>query len=271
MTSPVLTHFDHAAPTLVHVDASGCGIGAVLLQLHNGMERVVSYASRSLSKPESNYSTTEKECLAVVWAVAKFRPYLFGRKFQVVSDHHSLCWLSSLKDPTGRLARWALRLQEYDMEIIYKSGRKHLDADCLSRNPPRLPHEFSNLAEINALDLSSMAIIQREDVRLRKIFEKLDSLDSATLNSYTIVDDILYKKSYDPQSALLLLVLPQPHYADVLHALHDEHSAGHLGFARTLQRVRSRFFWPRMIETVRQYVASCIDCNRRKIVARNRP
>lgn len=110
-------------------------MGAVLVQLPGGSPHMVAYASHSLTMSETNYTATELECLAVVFAVHKFRPYLYGQHFRIVPDHHSLCWLAHLCGPAGRLAGWALRLQEYDFSVAYKSGCCHADADCRSHIP----------------------------------------------------------------------------------------------------------------------------------------
>ncbi|UYV78642.1 K02A2.6-like, partial [Cordylochernes scorpioides] len=99
LSSPeVLTHYDPNKPIGLHTDASDQGLWAVLIHVEdNGRERPISYASRTLQRAETKYSTTEKECLAIIWAIGKFRPYLYGRKFIVYTDHHSLCWMAKVK------------------------------------------------------------------------------------------------------------------------------------------------------------------------------
>ena len=128
--SPVLCYPSLDQDFILYTDASGNGLGAVLEQ----EGRVVSYASRTLTKAERNYSTIEKECLALVFGTKQFRHYLLGRKFKIVTDNCPLKWLSAQK-MEGRLSRWALALQEFDFSIEYRSGSENLNADTLSRRP----------------------------------------------------------------------------------------------------------------------------------------
>lgn len=128
---PILIRPDFSKLFTVTTDASKFAIGAILSQ--DG--KPVCYASRTLNPSETNYSVTEKELLAIVWAVKYFRPYLFGRHFKIKTDHRPLKWLDNLKEPNSKLIRWKLLLSEYDYEIDYIQGKENKVADALSRNP----------------------------------------------------------------------------------------------------------------------------------------
>ena len=121
------------AQFVIQTDASDTGVGAVLLQVIDGQERVLEFASRTLSQAERNYSVTERECLVVVWVIQKFRPYIEGYHFLVVTDHSSLRWLHSLHSPTERLARWALELQGHSFDVEHRKGALNYVPDALSR------------------------------------------------------------------------------------------------------------------------------------------
>lgn len=213
-SQPILRHFDPSAPTEVHTDASGVGVGAVLVQRIEDKEHVIAYASRSLSKPERNYTVTEQECLAVIFAVQRFRSYLYGRHFTILTDHHSLCWLVSLRDPSGRLARWALRLQEYDFTVSYKTGRRHADADCLSRLPLKSTDcEAENFDRyLSSLDpafpdVDVFKAEQLKDPKLQPYFSAAQ--DSQIARQFCVRNGMLYKKNYSATGPLLLLVVPE--------------------------------------------------------------
>ncbi|UYV61070.1 K02A2.6-like, partial [Cordylochernes scorpioides] len=260
ISEPALGHFDYSSPTEIHTDASNYGIGAVLVQIQKGKERAIAYASRTLNKAEKNYSTTERECLAIIWAINIFRPYVFGQPFTIVTDHHSLCWLTNLKDPCGRLARWALRLQEFDVTVVYKSGRKHQDADCLSRSPLEYSEDMEEDIP-SIVTLQNFSEEQMNDQAIRKIADKLQSSPN---NSFVKIDNTLYRKNYDPMGKPWLLVVPRHLRQELLKNFHDSPTAGHLGFTKTYDRIRKKYYWPGMYRTVRRYVAHCSDCQRRK-------
>ncbi|XP_063788599.1 uncharacterized protein LOC134943977 [Pseudophryne corroboree] len=140
--APVLMAPDYSKNFVVQTDASQYGLGAVLSQEGpDGQEHPVAYLSRKLLPREVGYATIEKECLAIVWAVKKLQPYLYGRHFTVVTDHNPLRWLQHTTGENGRLLRWSLALQVYDFHIIHKQGKAHSNADGLSRQeepePPK--------------------------------------------------------------------------------------------------------------------------------------
>ena len=126
---------DFSKPFHLQTDASNYGLGAILTQLSEEGDRVISYATRTLNGAELNYSATEKECLAIIWGIRKLRPYLEGYHFAVITDHMALKWLNSIESPSGRVARWALELQQYDFEVKYRKSNFNVVADALSRQP----------------------------------------------------------------------------------------------------------------------------------------
>jgi hypothetical protein len=135
-TAPVLAYPDYSRPFILDTDASDFGIGAVLSQKDDeGRERVIAFASRSLSKAERRYCVTRRELLAVVVFTQHFRPYLLGREFTLRTDHGSLTWLQSFRDPEGQLARWLEKLQQFNFNIVHRQGKSHQNADALSRLP----------------------------------------------------------------------------------------------------------------------------------------
>jgi len=151
MTAPVLKYPDFSEEFIVTTDASAYAIGAVLSQGKVGNDRPIAYASRVLSRAEQNYNTTEKELLAIVWAVKHFRPYVYGTKFKIVTDHKPLIWLFNVNDPGSRLIRWRLKLEEYDYEIIHKAGRANSNADALSRNVKGAASEIGEERDIHVI------------------------------------------------------------------------------------------------------------------------
>ena len=120
------------APYVLDTDVSLTGIGAVLSQVIDGEEYMLSYASRTLDKAPRN-CVTRRELLAVVHFVRLMRPYLYGRKFTVRSDHSSLQWLLNFKEPESQLIWWMETLSEYQFDIQHRPGKKHSNADGLSR------------------------------------------------------------------------------------------------------------------------------------------
>ena len=146
-TAPLLQYPDFNKPFILTTDASNYAVGAILSQGEIGKDKPIAYASRTLNKAEGNYSTIEKELLAILFGVKTFRPYLFGRKFQIVTDHRPLVWLFNVKDPGSRLIRWRLKLEEYDYEIVYKQGKINLNADALSRFPVNVNNTSSVSAD----------------------------------------------------------------------------------------------------------------------------
>jgi len=265
LSAPTLSCPDFEVPFVLQTDASSVGLGAVLTQIISDTENVIAFASRALSDPEKKYSVTEQECLAVVWAIKKFRPYLEGYQFTVITDHSSLRWLHHLKNPTGRLARWALELLEYDYEIVHRKGALHHVPDALSRMFER-DTEVSVMAAVDA-ELPKNVRDPWYCKRYREVSERPE-----TFTDWKIVDEQLYYLKPRPTTSSVVadlnewkLVLPSEMRGEALHESHDEPQSGHLGVDKTYQRLAIAYYWPNMFRTVAKYVRECDICQRVKV------
>lgn len=175
---PVLQYPNFAKTNefLLQTDASGSAIGSVLC---NNDGRPVAYASRTLNKAEKNYPTIEKELLAIVWSVKYFRPYLYGRKFKIQTDHRPLIYLFGMRDPSSRLLKFRLLLEEYNFTIEYIKGAQNSAADALSR---------INIEDLKLLTEQVVNVTTRAQARkLKECNQRTDipksSIDKHPLNS----------------------------------------------------------------------------------------
>ncbi|KAK4474298.1 hypothetical protein MN116_000385 [Schistosoma mekongi] len=250
----------------VATDASDFGIGAVLRQ----DDGVVEYASRVLTPTEQKYSTIEKECLAIVWAVDKWRPYLLGQPFHIETDHKPLQWLKTARDPRGKLSRWTLRLQEYDFTIGHVPGSRNVIADYLSR-----PCEDACLPEIACgvnrvrTDLERLVRCQKADPTLRTVRRALtEVVDDESIHFSREVKTFLSQKdrlrlnaagvlTWKDNDGSWIAVIPKP----LRHELISEcHQLAHTGVAKTTDLLRQSAYWPGMQEDVMRYVLACPQC-----------
>uniref|UniRef100_A0A6V7LWV3 RNA-directed DNA polymerase n=1 Tax=Bracon brevicornis TaxID=1563983 RepID=A0A6V7LWV3_9HYME len=276
-SAPTLACPDFALPFTLQTDASNVGLGAVLTQVIDGEERVIAYASRALTAAEKKYTVTELECLAVIWSINKFWCYLEGYSFTVITDHSSLRWLHNLRNPTGRLARWALGLLEYNFEIIHRKGALHHVPDALSRAP-----------DGESLDTETIAGLQSEDVpselmdaspaakpgRDRWYWKKFRNVQRAPdlFPDWKIVKELLYM--HRPSDFVTLemedrdgwkLVLPQHQRAQAIAQCHESPQAGHLGVDKTYRRLYTSYYWPNMFRDVVAFVRHSDTCQRCKV------
>lgn len=264
-TAPLLAHPNYEKMFILQCDASTYGVGAVLAQEDDeGHERPIAFMSQKLNKSQRNYTITELECLAVVLAIKKFRSYIEGQEFKVITDHASLKWLMSQKDLTGRLARWSLKIQGFHFSIEHRKGKYNVVPDALSRvNEGKEAVEIINVESCPSIDLDSEAFNSGNYANLRN--EYLNS----GLPDFKVVDSYIYKRmdfargDFDESDSWKLMV-PEELRKDVIYVAHDTPNSAHSGVARTLERIRRYFYWAGMVSDVKKYIMSCELCKTSK-------
>ena len=252
---------------ILHTDASGFAIGAVLSQYdENGDLHPVGYASRSLKDAETRYSVFEKELLAIVWGIGNFRQYLYGRQFTLFCDQQSLSRALDLKE-CGRVTRWALTLQNYDFTIKHTPGKDNIPADVLSRavNVAQIENSVTSL---QSLSNEKLAELQQSDSKCSEIINLLANQNSITIGKTTFFlnNKVLYchQNSKSKFNIKDKLVVPKTLIPEILNLAHDVPTSAHPGFMRTLNKIRKNYFWHNMRNHILNYIKSCLSCVERR-------
>ncbi|KAG1461513.1 hypothetical protein G6F56_005713 [Rhizopus delemar] len=228
----------------LHCDASDVGLGACVVQVG----RPIAYASRTLNDAETNYTTTEKECLALVWALKQFHPYLYGSKFTIYTDHAALKSILGTKMPKGRLARWIMDLQEYQpYDVIHRKGSLNTDADALSRIHSVNVQDF----ELKDIDLAMFRELQQADPTIRCLKRE------GVRKPYVWHDNGLV--CYEDEGRVLPFI-PVGLIEQVLFHVHSKDTAGHFGVDKTYTKARDIGWWPNMGADVANWVQTCEGC-----------
>lgn len=242
-SAPILATPQYDQPFVIECDSSDWCAGSVLMQYVDGQPKVISYFSMKYTPAQRKYSTTEKECLSVILSIEKFRPYIDMVRFTVVTDHASLLWLCNLKDATGRLARWALRLQCYDIDFVHRPGKEHKVPDMLSRS-------------LDLID-TELFVTTQDKWYLQLLGSTLPSPPS----NLKVIDGILYRKIDTITSDReWKMCVPLEARTMVLKQEHDDVLAAHPGFFKTLRRIQLKYYWPSMSQDISKYVRECDVC-----------
>lgn len=266
----ILGYYDVNDRTQVVADASPVGLGGVLIQFDaQGNSRIISFASKSLSDVEKRYAQTEKEALALVWVVERFHFYLFGREFELITDHKPLETIFGTKSkPCARIERWVLRLQSYKFNVVYKSGKTNI-ADPLSRlimetTGQTTFDEYSehyvnwivSNAAPKAISLDEIEEQSKNDESFKCVKKAIFQNDwSDVCSSFkTFATELCFS------GEILLrgtrIVVPQSLQNQIMELAHE----GHPGMSVMKRRLRAKVWWPKMDSHIEAFVRNCFGC-----------
>ena len=271
-----LAYFDKDARTMVIADASPVGLVAVLVQEQNGEERVISYASRSLTSVERRYSLTEKEALGLVCACERFHAYLYRKHFELITDHKPLEIIYSKNSSRpARMQKWFLWLQAYDFTVKYRPETENI-ADELSRllrDTVQSTNDAEDYIRFVAKNTVLRAIIIQEVEE-----ESVNDPELSVVRTCILTDsqwdlvDVSFRSVRQELSVLekleirgTWLVIPKSLRKKVLSLAHE----GHQGIVKTKQRFRSKVWWPNIDKEGERKCRTCHGCQ--QLLSRPQP
>ena len=268
-TTPIIQPPNWSLPFELMCDASNFAIGAVLAQRIGSKQHAIYYASRTLDAAQINYTTTEKELLAIVFALDKFRSYLLGSKVVIFSDHAALKYLLKKQEAKPRLIRWILLLQEFDIEIRDKSGAENLVADHLSRIQAKeeaipIQETFPNEQLFKLHDrtpwFADLVNFLVANVLPNNLSKPQINKFKSEAKYYVWDDPYLWRFCSDQ---VVRRCVHDAEFNSILSFCHSFACGGHFGPKRTARKVLdSGFYWPTLFHDAYIYCKNCEQCQR---------
>ena len=265
-TAPILAHANPRKAYILYTDASDKAIGAILVQKNDdGMECVIAYLSHKLSETQRRWATIEREGFAVIYALKRFHPYLFGAQFEIHTDHKPLKSLFSAEIRNSKLQRWAIQISEYGAPIMYHPGKLNIRADMLSRiaavttADPKVQLEFTEMPtpwQVDKIDPGELYSAQKDEYQ-DELIEARQDVDGST---YILQNGLLHSIGEPHKNAGVYarLILPHVYRQRVIDRCHQE--VGHAGYVKTLARVQECYVWKGMRRAIRVYLSHCVHC-----------
>lgn len=270
----MLKHPDFKELFYMNCDASEISLGVVLYQIKDGHEGVIGFASRILSKCERNYTITEREFFSIVFGLNKFRTYILGHKLIIRTDHKAISFFKRCKLSHGRLTRWILALQEYDIDFEYIPGKKNIIADILSRvntenneviikaeSIYRIYNVMCSKDELKNI-LNNIHEQQNNDKNLNKIINKIKQKDEEVLNYYKLLNNILFINQSFKQE-IWKLYIPDSLINKLIMFYHENY--GHMGRTKTKQCISENNYFKNMDKHISRIIRSCNICQKAKV------
>jgi hypothetical protein len=240
---PILQLYDPNKETELHTDASAVAIAAILLQRQeNGQLAPIAYFSQANNSAETRYHSYELEMLAVVKSIERFHIYLYGIKFKIVTDCHAVVFAVNKANLNPRIARWTIRLQSYNFEIVHRHGAKMSHVDALSRI----------VAAIETLPLEKeLYYKQLTDPQIQTLTNSLEENNS---DKFELIEGLVYRKFPDKSR----FYVPESMVPNVIRVYHDNNA--HCGVEKTVQGIIDTYWFPYIRKRVRIYIDNCLTC-----------
>lgn len=256
---PLLGIYDPHKETYLHTDASKYGLAGILIQkTDSGVNQPIAYFSRKTTIDEQKYHAYELETLAVIASLQRFRVYLLGLKFTLITDCNALRATLTKRDLIPRIARWWIVIQEYNFDIQYKPGHTMSHVDALSRNPQpgEIDVTYDSVPSILRITQEDwLHSLQLNDPNIQRIRNLLEDKEYAEVKkNYTVKNNKLFRVVNNE----LKWVVPKSARFQLCKLNHDD--IGHFSLEKTFHKISKDFWFPKMKRFIKKYVQSCLEC-----------